>query len=107
MGAAIAARSMSVLGVHSQSISFNFMMSSFTTALGLIVRDPVIVVTEMLRRARTAVLVKRRWSGMAKSGRGRSRHPAKLLIPTLQMAISAHSGLWWRSQHEIRRICPL
>jgi hypothetical protein len=106
MGAAIAARSMSVLGVHSQSISFNFMMSSFATTLGLIVRYPVIAVKEMLRRARTAGLVKRRWSGMAKSGLGRSRHTAKLLIPNLQMAISAHSGPWWRSQHESRRICP-
>jgi hypothetical protein len=30
-----------------------------------------------------------------------------LLIPTLQMAISAHGGPWWRTQHESRRICPL
>lgn len=83
------------------------MMSSFATALALIVRDPVIAVTEMLRRARTAGLVKRRWSGMAKSGLGRSRHPARLLIPTLQMAISMHSGPLWRTQHESRLICPL
>jgi hypothetical protein len=82
------------------------MMSSFATASGLIVRDPVIAATEMLRRARTAGLVKRRWSGMAKSGLGQSRHPAKLLIPALQMAISAHSGPWWRSQHESRASAP-
>jgi len=56
----------------------------------------------MLRRARTAGLVKRLWSGMAKSGVGRSRHPAKLLIPTLQMAISAHTALGGG-----RSICPL
>jgi hypothetical protein len=40
------------------------MMSSFATALGLIVRYPVIAVTEMLRRARTAGLVKRRWTDL-------------------------------------------
>ena len=83
------------------------MMSNFATALGLIVCDPVIAGMEVLRRALTAVLVMRRWSGMEKSGLGRSRHPAKLLIPTLQMAISAQNGPWWRSQHESRRICPL
>jgi hypothetical protein len=83
------------------------MIRNFATALGLIVRTPVISLIEMLRRARTAGLEKRRWSWMAKSGLGRSRHPAKLLIPTLQIAISTHSGPRWRMQHESRRICPL
>lgn len=37
--------------VHSESICFNFMMSNFATALGQIVRDPVIAVMEVPPRA--------------------------------------------------------